>query len=233
MKIFIGSSNQGKIKEIQKIFCDQEIVAGSEVSEFFNRLDIEENGATFEENALIKARSFYEALEKNIGKNLSDLPDGTQKGKIGVMGDDCVVMSDDSGLCVEALGGAPGIYSARYANLAKGISGSASDSENIKHLIANLCEKGVCVSRAHFVATIALVGNIGGRRVEKVFRGELEGKVIDKPRGQNGFGYDPLFVPTGYECTLGEIEACEKNKISHRKKALQQARDFLERIKQA
>lgn len=207
IKIFIGSSNQGKIKEIQKIFSDYEIVPNPEI---FEGLNIEENGSTFEENALIKAKSFYGVLKS--------IPD------------DLLVMSDDSGLHIEGLNGEPGIYSARYANLNNGICENATDIANIECVIQNLHKKSIRSSKVTFVAAIALVGKIRGKYVEKVVRGELEGKIIDSPRGENGFGYDPLFIPIGYERTLGELEEREKNQISHRKNALQNARIFLEQI---
>ncbi|PAF48191.1 hypothetical protein BKH46_01565 [Helicobacter sp. 12S02634-8] len=215
MKIWIGSSNAGKTQEIQQIFSGFDTIANFEG---FRGLEVEENGESFEENALIKARAFYRALGEGRG--------------------DGFVLADDSGLCVGALAGRPGIYSARYAYLSpaniskdspKPIQ-NASDKENIACVIKELHQKSIHSSAATFVAAIALVGCVKGKYIEKLTRGELEGLVVDTPRGQNGFGYDGIFVPLGFERTLGEMEAFEKNQISHRRKALQEAKLFLQSL---
>lgn len=206
IKIFIASSNQGKIKEIKEIFKDYQII--SNPSEF-EGLNVEENGDSFEQNALIKAKALYQMLD---------------------IKEDFLAMSDDSGLCIDALKGEPGIYSARYANMELGIAKNSSDESNIALVIKNLKNKSLQNSKAKFVACVAIAGKINKKYIEFVARGELEGDVISQARGENGFGYDPIFTPSGYTQTLGELEANEKNKISHRKKALMQIKDFLQNL---
>lgn len=206
IKIFIASSNQGKIKEILEIFKDYQII--SNPSEF-EGLNVEENGDSFEQNALIKAKALYELLDNK---------------------EDFLAMSDDSGLCIEALEGEPGIYSARYANMELGIAQNSPDESNIAQVIKNLKNKSLQRSKAKFVACVAIAGKIDKKYIEFVARGELEGDVICQIKGKNGFGYDPIFIPSGYTETLGELEANEKNKISHRKKALMQIKNFLHNL---
>ncbi|MDR0518702.1 MAG: non-canonical purine NTP pyrophosphatase [Clostridiales Family XIII bacterium] len=173
----------------------------------------EETGATFEENALIKARALAEYL--GLAQPSGNGP--------------CIdaVIADDSGLCVDALGGAPGVFSARYA-------GSGVDADNTARVLREL--DGVSDERrtARFVCAIALVLRGGGT---SVFLGECEGRITDAPRGDGGFGYDPVFVPNEYSegpgggqghgdggisgaRTFAEISADEKNAISHRSRAL-------------
>lgn len=203
IKILFASSNQGKIREICQIFSNQEIITNPQAFEWLN---IEENGKTFGENALLKAFALY--------KNLEQI-------------DNLIVLADDSGLCVEALDGEPGIYSARYANLGKKEVSSASDEANLSYLLEKLAQKSFKTSRAQFVCAIAAVGNIRGKYIENIQIGELVGQVIDEIRGENGFGYDPIFIPEGFGCTLAQLSLEEKNKISHRKKGLQKMRAFL------
>ncbi|PAF41692.1 RdgB/HAM1 family non-canonical purine NTP pyrophosphatase [Helicobacter sp. 11S03491-1] len=204
VKILIASGNEGKIREIQDIFEEYEVI--SDIKAYEN-LHIQENGNSFEENALIKAKSFYATL-KEQAHNL-------------------IVMADDSGLCVDMLEGEPGIYSARYANLDANLDTNASDSANLAYLIKKLHQKSLHTSDAKFVACIAIVGKIRGKYVEHIVRGELKGSVIDIIRGDHGFGYDPIFVPLGYACSLGELNPDEKNKISHRHNALHELKIFL------
>lgn len=206
IKIFIASSNQGKIKEIQEIFKDYQIISNPLQ---FEGLNVEENGHSFEENALIKAKALYQMLDVK---------------------EDFLAISDDSGLCIEALEGEPGIYSARYANIKLKIAKNSSDESNIAEVIKNLKNKSLQSSKAEFVACVAIAGKIDKKYIEFIARGELEGDVICEIRGKNGFGYDPIFIPSGYSQTLGELEANEKNKISHRKKALMQIKDFLHNL---
>lgn len=129
----------------------------------------------------------------------------------------CPAVADDSGLEVEALDGEPGIYSARYAGE------GASDADNVQKLLHHL--KGVSNRNARFVCVIAVAFN---GEVLQTFRGEVKGKIIDAPRGVHGFGYDPIFVPDGYEQTFAELAEGEKNKISHRAQATAQALEFFE-----
>lgn len=182
-KIVVASGNQGKLREIAEIFKGYEIVSMKEAG-FCG--DIEENGASFEENALIKARAVCEAL--------------------GV-----AALADDSGLCVEALGGAPGIYSARYA----GVHGD--DAQNNALLLKNL--EGVPEERrgAYFESCVALCLP-GGENYTAT--GRTYGRILFAPEGCEGFGYDPLFFSDELGKSFGIADAAEKNAVSHRGKAL-------------
>lgn len=188
MKILLASHNKNKIAELEallKTVCaDAEVVSLSDVG-FTD--EIIEDGTTFEENALIKART------------------GARLGYITV--------ADDSGLMVDALGGAPGVYSARYA----GEDGN-TEKNNAK-LLAAL--QGVPQDKrtAHFVSVVACVFPDG--REDIVVRGECPGEILTSPRGKTGFGYDPLFWYAPFGKTYAEMTAEEKNSISHRGVAMQ------------
>lgn len=127
---------------------------------------------------------------------------------------DVPAFADDSGLEVEALDGRPGIHSSRYA---------ASDPERIARLLEEL--KGVENRRARFVCVIAIA--INGEVID-TFEGEIKGVIVDAPRGENGFGYDPVFMPDGYDRTFAELSSEEKNRISHRFAAFRKAMEFVE-----
>lgn len=123
--------------------------------------------------------------------------------------------ADDSGLLVDALNGEPGVYSARYAG------GQKSDEDNMQKLLHELQNKSD--RNAHFKTVMALI--IDGK--EYLFNGKIEGKIISEKRGNNGFGYDPIFVPDGYNETFAQLDSATKNKISHRAKALKKLLDFI------
>lgn len=198
MKIVLATRNRHKVDEIRqilKIYLDGDLYSQIEILDLDNFPsvpEIEEDGKTFVENALKKARTVYEFT--------------------GL----CSI-ADDSGIEVDFLNGEPGIYSARYAGE------NATDEENNRKLLKLL--EGVPIEKrtATFRCALAYVdGNI-----EKVFEGATKGKVIFEPRGMGGFGYDPLFVPDGYELTYAEMPKDLKNRISHRSKALQKFAEFL------
>jgi XTP/dITP diphosphohydrolase len=125
-------------------------------------------------------------------------------------------IADDSGIIAEQLFGAPGVYSARYAGI------DAADEDNNRKLIREL-EK---FKEPHYASYICFAVFFDGNEF-KIARGEVKGKIIKEPRGQNGFGYDPLFIPEGYSLTMGELPADEKNKISHRGKAFKNLKNIL------
>ena len=132
--------------------------------------------------------------------------------------DDVIVVSDDSGITVPALDNEPGIYSARYAGE------GASDRENLEKLVGNLKAKGLKEAPAYYTAAIAVVSPLG----EYVMHGWMHGTVIDEPRGEGGFGYDPIFIPQGYDQTLGELDPAIKKRLSHRSQALELAKPVIE-----
>jgi len=194
MKLVLATSNKGKLREFKQM-CKDEIVA---FSELLGKFEIVEDGDTFSENALIKARTIYEKL-----------------------GDEYLVISDDSGISLPVLGGTPGIYSARYAG------DDATDKDNLHKLIEEVKAKSLKSTPAYYTAAIAIVSKYG----EYVVHGWMHGEVIDEPRGEKGFGYDPIFVPSGYDKTLGELEEETKSIISHRAKALELAKPIIEMLK--
>jgi XTP/dITP diphosphohydrolase len=186
MTIFCATSNPGKLREFQLAAPDFDV----------RRLAVsvdppEETGATFEENAVLKAEYY--------GKHAAGY-----------------LFADDSGLEVDALGGAPGVYSARYAGE------HATDEENNALLLRDLT--GVANRTARFVCVIALVNN--GALI-RTFRGSVEGIILDGARGAGGFGYDPLFYHAPFGCTFGEAPIEDKMKVSHRAQALEAMFTFL------
>jgi XTP/dITP diphosphohydrolase len=195
VKIVLATSNKGKVKEIQKLCDEHEVIPYSELIEEF---EIVEDADSFKENALIKARAVYKALNNS----------------------DFVVIADDSGISVDVLEGAPGIYSARYGGE------NATDKDNLHKLIEALKEKGVKSSKAHYTAAIAIVT----KESEQCVHGWMYGDVITETRGDQGFGYDPMFIPEGYDKTLGELDDEVKKKLSHRSKALSLAKIVLNSI---
>ena len=189
MKIILASNNKGKIKEIGHMF-DCNVVPFSEI---LGDVDIPETGTTFKENAIIKAKYVYdEIIEKELIK------------------DDFIVISDDSGICIDVLEGRPNIYSARFAGI------NATDVQNNQKVIDELKTKGLNSSLAHYVACICAIykGEI------YTTHGFLYGTVYTDSKGDKGFGYDPLFEPLGMSIRTAELELDEKKKISHRGKAL-------------
>ncbi len=185
VKIVIASGNQGKINDFKTIFPDDEIIG---IKELIPGFDVKETEDTFKGNAILKAEAGSEAL---------GMP----------------VISDDSGLSVDALDGAPGVYSARYAG------SDATDEENNIKLLKAL--DGVTTRSAHFTSVIALA--IPNRET-RTYQGELHGNILDVPAGESGFGYDPLFE-TDEGLKMGMISAEEKGEISHRRKALERLRE--------
>ena len=135
--------------------------------------------------------------------------------------EDVIVVSDDSGITVPVLGNEPGIYSARYAGV------GVSDRENLEKLVEKLKAKGLEEAPAYYTAAIAVVSPLG----EYVVHGWMHGKVIDEPRGEGGFGYDPIFIPEGYNETLGELDPAIKKRLSHRSRALELAKPIIEMLK--
>ena len=182
MKLVVASGNAHKLREIAEIFTDFQVCSQKEMG--FDE-DVEETGVTFAENALIKARAACKALG-------------------------CMALADDSGLCVDALDGAPGVFSARYCGH------HGSDQENRAVLMKNMQEK--TNRNAHFTSAIAIVYPDGR---ELIAEGHTYGKILECETGNGGFGYDCLFFSDDLQKSFGEATAEEKNRVSHRFRALQ------------
>ena len=188
-KLVVATGNAHKLREIAEIFTDYEVVSQKQMG--FDE-DVEETGTTFAENALIKARAASKALR-------------------------CIALADDSGLCVDALGGAPGVYSARYCGR------HGDDKANRDLLLKNM--QNITDRRAHFTSAIALVYPDGK---EIVVEGHTYGQILREERGEGGFGYDCLFESDDLHKSFGLATAEEKNAVSHRFRGLQALRAKME-----
>ena len=188
MEICLASNNQHKIEELKQLLGNHILL--KTLSEIGCNEDIEETGSSFEENSKIKSDFVYNKFKINC-------------------------LSDDSGLEIDALGGRPGVFSARYS----GIHGD--HPSNIRKVLEEL--KGVENRAARFRTVISL--NLEGETIQ--FDGVVEGKINFGPAGTDGFGYDPIFIPSGYETTFAQMSSDEKNKISHRAEAIKKLLDYL------
>ena len=189
-KIIFASQNKGKVKEVVQILngLDIEIISLTDMNE---QIEIIEDGDSFEVNALIKAKQVY---------NKFKLP----------------TIADDSGLVVDQLNGAPGIYSARYADQ------DGNDEANNKKLLDELKN----YSEPHIAKFVCAAVYYDGQELHTAI-GEFNGRIIDEEHGTHGFGYDPLFVPDGYSITSAEMEPSLKNSISHRFNAFNKLKKIL------
>ena len=185
--LVLASGNAGKIREFAEMFPEFTVKG---YKEFGQNYEIEETGSTFYENALIKAKTVAETL---------GLP----------------ALADDSGLCVNALSGAPGIFSARYA-------GDGNDEHNIEKLLRNL--EGIKDRSARFVCSLVFYYP-DGKIVSA--KGETEGEILFEKDGENGFGYDPIFYSKDLKKSFGKASEEEKNSVSHRSRAIKALREKL------
>ena len=187
--MILASNNAHKLEEFRAIFADMgiEIIPQSAAGCHF---EVDETGETFEENAYLKAIAVTRATGRPA-------------------------VADDSGLMVDALGGAPGVRSARYAGDGR------NSSDNVALLLENL--SGQADRKARFRTVIALI--FGGKEYQ--FDGVVDGTITDTPHGGGGFGYDPVFVPDGYDVTFAEMDSEAKNAISHRGRAVEKLAAFL------
>ncbi len=187
MELIFATHNNNKVKEVAQILPSYLSMKSLTDIGFFD--EIEETGKTFEENALLKAKTIFEKTGKNI-------------------------FADDSGLVIEALNGAPGVYSARYA-------GTGKDEDNIAKALKEL--DGKTNRKAYFISIFCLILN--GK--EYFFEGRIDGTISTEILGENGFGYDPIFIPDGFSKSFAQMSAEEKNAISHRAKAVEKLNIFL------
>lgn len=197
MKLIIASNNAHKVIEIKAILGDyfEEILSLKDAG---INIDVEEDADTFEGNALKKASEIFRTVDGDA------------------------VLSDDSGLEVDALGGAPGVYSARYAG--EGHDDEANNAKLLENMKDVPDEKRTC----RFVSAVALVRK---DKEPMVVRGAAEGRLLYAAQGENGFGYDPLFFYEPFNKSFAELTPDEKNTVSHRKRALEAMRELLEQEK--
>lgn len=191
MKIVFATHNKNKLKEVQSMLPDSITLLSLDTIECFD--EIPETAETLEGNAILKANYITEKY-----------------------GYDC--FADDTGLEVEELGGAPGVYSARYAGLEN------DANANVQKLLKAMY--GITNRKAQFRTVIAL--NLKGKQY--LFKGVCKGEIIKNPQGQNGFGYDPIFKPEGFDRSFAEMSLTEKNSVSHRALAIDKLVKFLSKI---
>ena len=196
MKLVLATRNQGKVREIGEILKDENGLELLSLCNYPDAPDVVEDGNTYEENAIKKAS----VLAEYTGH---------------------LTIADDSGLAVDALDGAPGVHSARYAGE------EASDQDRIAKLLDALDTVPDDRRSARFICAVAIAEPLAQAQV---VRGICEGCIIHTPRGKSGFGYDPIFVPVGYDKTFAELGDEIKNEISHRAKALDKARKLLSEV---
>jgi len=191
--VLIATLNSGKLLELRELLRDLPFTL-RDLNSFPLIEPVEETGATFVENASLKARSYAQQTR-------------------------LITLADDSGLEVSCLDGAPGLRSARYGGE------GASDEKRMNKLLAELSKRSSTDRTARFVSAVAIANTAG--LILNISRGVCEGRIATVPRGPNGFGYDPIFIPNGYDQTFGELSAEVKSQISHRARALKDTTDFL------
>lgn len=192
-ELLIATRNPGKLLEASLMLADLPYKLRM-LADFHDDIDVEETGATFAENAALKAQTYA--------------------ARIGLS-----ALADDSGLAVDFLDGAPGVLSARYSGP------TASDADRVSLLLANLAHAPEEHRTARFISAVAIADSHG--KLLYLAEGVCEGTIISRPRGEGGFGYDPIFVPLGYDQTLAELSLDTKNRISHRAQAFAAVRTFL------
>lgn len=193
--LVLSTRNRNKTEQIRQALAGRYIVRDMSDAQFADLPEVEETGVTFEENAVLKAVTISALLPAEV-----------------------LVLADDSGLCVDALDGAPGVYSARYAGP------GATDGDNNAKLLAAL--EGLENRGAHYISVLALAA---GGSVLHITEGRVDGTLLNAPRGSLGFGYDPLFVPSGRgdDRTFAELTNEEKLPFNHRGRALAAMTEFL------
>jgi len=197
--LVIATRNSGKLFELYELLRGLPFTL-RDLNCFPSIEPVAETGVTFAENASMKARAYAQQTQ-------------------------FMTLADDSGLEVTALGGAPGVRSARYAG------DEASDAQRTNKLLAELSKRSSADRTAQFVSAVAIANTAG--LILNISIGVCDGRIAHAPRGQNGFGYDPVFIPSGYEQTFGELSAELKNEISHRARALQGTLNFLRSLTRA
>ena len=217
IQFYLATTNSNKIKEIEGFLCPIKFFSSflqiskanlliKSLKDLENYKPVEETGVTFKENAILKSRHLLKDLKKR-----------------GLLPSPLWILAEDSGLEVESLVGAPGIYSARYSGP------NANDRRNNQLLLKNL--KNHKNRKARYVCALSFILVREAKTNEEFFEGCCEGKIAHEERGKGGFGYDPLFIPKGETKTFGELTFQFKQEISHRKKALKKWQKYLEEKK--
>lgn len=202
MKIILATHNRHKVEEIRHILSDLPFELLS-LDDFPEIGEIIEDGETLEDNARKKGRTVYDLIQKSKVKN--------QK---------IFSLADDTGLEVDALGGRPGVYSARYSGE------NATYRQNNEKLLRELESIPLEKRTAKFRCVISIIGN----NIDVIAAGVIPGRILTEARGSNGFGYDPLFMPDGYNVSYAEMGSSLKNKLSHRARALEEAKMILKKL---
>jgi len=197
MDLIIGTHNVGKLQEYQELLHDAPMTIQGLMDICLGKLDVDETGTTFVENALLKATTYARASGR-------------------------IALADDSGLVVDALDGAPGIYSARFGG--EGLD----DAGRRTYLLEQMKDIPEAERTAHFMCVIAIVNPLTGLGYH--VEGKCEGVILTEERGKGGFGYDALFIPNGYEETFAQMSHDKKNSISHRAIAVQGVPEILHHI---
>ena len=200
MQLLIATHNRGKIREVRRVL-EQLPVTLRTLDEFPNVVTVEETGVTYSENAVLKALGYAQ--------------------QTGIL-----TLADDSGLEVDALDGGPGVFSARFGK------GAASNADRLKKLLTMTSQSPSKARTARFVCCLAVADVESNSatpcaQLVTVIEKHCDGSIATMPRGENGFGYDPIFVPAGYSATFGELSDEVKRRISHRGKALTAFSTFL------
>jgi XTP/dITP diphosphohydrolase len=197
--LLIATRNEGKLRELRQLLTDLpfELLG---LDDLPTVQTVPETGVTFVENASLKASGYAKQIH-------------------------ILTLADDSGLEVDALCGAPGVLSARYAGK------DATDDERTEKLLAELCRLGASNRGARFVSAIAIANSEGS--IINISKGTCEGQIDLAPHGKHGFSYDPVFIPSGYTLTFAQLAPSVKNRISHRARALQGALDYLRTLTSA
>lgn len=202
-KLVLASKNKGKIEELERLLAGNAFeikVLG--LNEFPNMPEVIESGKSLSENAWLKAEQIAE---------FTGLP----------------ALADDSGLFIDALSGDPGIYSSRWAEYA-GVDAQARDQLNIEKVLAQLVNTPIGKRGAQFRSVVAFyISNLAGKVFKQEQVGELKGEITLVPAGDNGFGYDPIFIPEGFDKTLAQLNSGQKDEISHRGKAMRAISPYL------
>jgi XTP/dITP diphosphohydrolase len=202
-KLVLASKNRGKIAELERLLASHASkIKILDLSDFPEMPDVIESGETLSQNAWLKAKQISE---------FSGLP----------------ALADDSGLFIDTLNGDPGIYSSRWAEYS-GVDAKIRDQLNIEKVLAQLANTPSGQRGAQFRSVVAFYKpNVTGQGYEQEQNGELTGEISFSPVGNNGFGYDPIFVPYGFDKTLAQLNSAQKDEISHRGKALRAISSYL------